>query len=100
MGDDDLHDCLSDTPQSVPTARVRDGCSVSTPGRSGGDRPGVLDVAVHLRHEALRGVEAALAAQAREEGDAQLAGVEVALEVEQVGLDEDAAARDERGPDA
>src|SRR4051812_10582716 len=67
---------------------------------SGGDRPRRLDVAVHLLHERLDAVEAPLAAQAGQEREPDLAVVEVALEVEQVGLDEHPAPGDEGGADA
>src|SRR5215213_5343533 len=100
VGDDDLHGCLSDTPQFVPTPRGWDGCSVSRSPRSGRDGARGLDVAMHLLDEPLDRIEAPLAAQPGEEGDPQLAVVEVALEVEQEGLDEHAAAGDERRPHA
>src|SRR5438128_4815137 len=59
-----------------------------------------LDVAAHLLDERVGGVEAPLAAQSRKEVQAQLAAVQVALEVEQVGLDQLAAAGLEGGTDA
>src|SRR5947207_785134 len=59
-----------------------------------------LDVALHLGDERLGGVKAPLAAQALDEVKPQLAAVEVALEVQQVGLDQLAAARLEGGPHA
>src|SRR6195256_854702 len=58
------------------------------------------DVAVHLLDERLGAVEAPLAAQPREEVQAQLAAVQVAIEVEQVGLDQLAAAGLEGGAHA
>ena len=51
-----------------------------------------LDVAAHLLHQRGGVGEAPLAAQPREEVQAQLAAVEVAVEVEDVGLDQLAAA--------
>src|SRR3954453_529165 len=62
---------------------------------SGGDRARRLDVAVHLLHERLHAVEAPLAAQACQEREPDLAVVEVAVEVEQVGLDQHATTRHE-----
>src|ERR1700687_1236426 len=47
-----------------------------------------IDVASHLLDKRLRRVEAPVAAQALEKLEAQLAAVEVAVEVEHVGLDE------------
>src|SRR3954467_9941269 len=67
---------------------------------SGRDGARGLDVAMHLVDEPLDRVEAPLAAQPGEEGDPQLALVEVALEVEQESLDEHAAAGDEGRPHA
>src|SRR5436190_7030623 len=59
-----------------------------------------LDVAVHLGDERLRAGKAPLAAQALDEVKPQLAPVEVALEVQQIGLDQLAAARLEGGAHA
>src|SRR3954468_21768906 len=56
------------------------------------ERAGGLDVAAHLLDERVHGGNAALAAQAREELDGQAAVVQVAVEVDQVGLAEDVAA--------
>src|SRR3954468_19573258 len=67
---------------------------------SGRDGARGLDVAMHLLDEPLDRVEAPLAAQPGEERDPQLAVVEVALEVEEEGLDEHAAAGDEGRPHA
>ena len=55
---------------------------------SSGDPARLVDVAVHLLDQRLDAVEAPLAAQALEEVEPQLAAVEVAVEVEQVRLDE------------
>src|ERR1700730_9049790 len=62
--------------------------------------PGSLDVPVHLLDERLHGLEAFLAAQPLEEVQAQLLAVEVALEIDQVGLDELRATGAERRPHA
>src|SRR3954451_5439349 len=59
------------------------------------DRPSLVDVPAHLIDERVDRVEALLAAQSLEELEAQRLAVEVAVEVEQEGLDELAAARDE-----
>src|SRR5438105_11599527 len=59
-----------------------------------------LDVVVHLLDDRVGGVKAPLATQSRKEVQAQLAAVQVALEVEQVGLDQLAAAGLEGGTDA
>src|SRR5918911_5459928 len=64
------------------------------------DRPGLVDVRAHLLDERLDRVEALFAAQPLEELEAQRLAVEVAVEVEQVGLDELAPAGDEHGPHA
>src|SRR5690349_25176558 len=64
------------------------------------DAPGVLHVPVHLLHERVDGVEALLAAQAVEELEPQLLPVDVAVEVEQVRLDEQPAPGLERRADA
>src|SRR3712207_9473981 len=50
-------------------------------------------VAVHLRDERLRAIETLLAAQALAEAQAQLAPVEVAVEVEQICLHQQAERR-------
>src|SRR6185503_19850239 len=69
------------------------GCSpAGGSGRRGGDRAGTFDVAPHLLDEPVDAVEAALAAQPLEELEAQRLVVEIALEVQQIGLDQLAAA--------
>src|SRR3954451_24903680 len=55
-----------------------------------------LDVATHLLDQRRRRLEAPLAADAVDELEPQLAAVEVAVEVQQERLDEQAATRDER----
>src|SRR5581483_3404493 len=52
----------------------------------------LLRVAAHLRDQVLDARKAPLAAKAGDERDAQALAVEVAVEVEQVGLDEEPAA--------
>src|SRR4051812_35474952 len=59
--------------------------------RLGHERGDLADVGVHLLHERLDGLEAALAAGALEELQPQLAAVEIALEVQQEGLDQQPA---------
>ena len=54
---------------------------------------------MHLLDQRVDRVEALLAAQALEEVQPQLAAVEVILEIEQEGLDEQPAPGDERRPD-
>src|SRR5689334_20555224 len=51
------------------------------------DRPGLRDVRAHLLDERVDRLEALLAAQPLEELEAQRLAVDVAVEVEQVGLD-------------
>src|SRR5215218_1918273 len=72
------------------TARVR--------GLAGGDLAGLVDVAAHLLDKRLDRLEALLAAQPLEELDAQVAAVQVAVVVEQVGLDQLAATGDKHRP--
>src|SRR4051794_8183649 len=67
---------------------------------SPGDGSGLVDVRAHLLDERLDRVEALLAAQALEELEAQRLAVQVAVEVEQEGLDELAAAGHEHRPHA
>src|SRR3954466_7634618 len=67
---------------------------------SPGDGAGLVDVRAHLLDERLDRVEALLAAQALEELEAQRLAVEVAVEVEQEGPDELAAAGLENRPPA
>src|SRR6185437_11376332 len=62
------------------------------------DLPRALDVCPHLLLERLGAVEAALAAQPLDELERQRLAVEVAVEVEDVGLDQLAATGVERGP--
>src|SRR5690242_15537997 len=64
------------------------------------DRPGLVDVRAHLLDERLDRVEALLAAQPLEELEAKRPAVQIAVEVEQIGLDELAAAGHEHRPDA
>ena len=66
--------------------------------RSGADLARLGHVALHLLHERVHGLEALLAAHPLQEGDAQRLAVEVALEVDQVRLDQQAAAGLEGGP--
>src|SRR6185436_19106965 len=63
-------------------------------------RPGLVDVAVHLLDERLDRLEALLAAQPLEELEPQRLPVQVAVEVEQERLDQLAAARDEHRSNA
>ena len=56
----------------------------------------LLDVAVHLRDQLVDRVEALLAPHPLQERDPQRLAVEVAVEVDQVGLDQQAAAGLER----
>ena len=49
---------------------------------------GLVDVALHLLHEGLDRVEALLAPQPGDEPDLDVLAVEVAVEVEQVGLEQ------------
>src|ERR671933_1372436 len=84
---------------SPPVAGGRE-VRVRTCPRSGGQPARVLDVAMHLLDQRVGAVEAPLAAEALEEVQAQLATVEVALEVEQVGLHEEPAPGLERGAHA
>src|SRR6185437_8042386 len=80
------------TSPALPSTRP----GICPPSRSSGrDRPRVLDVAAHLLHQRLDGLEALLAAQALEELHPQRRAVEVAVEVHEEGLDELAAAGDE-----
>src|SRR4051795_5102693 len=67
---------------------------------SGRDGARGLDVAMHLLDEPLDRLEVPLAGQPGEERARQLSVVEVALEVEEEGLDEHAAAGDEGRPHA
>src|SRR2546427_1522761 len=83
----------------IGAERLADGRLTS--GRVRGDKLArALDVPAHLLHERVGAVEATLAAQSREEVQAQLAAVQVALEVEQVGLDQLPAAGLEGGAHA
>lgn len=72
---------------TVASARVRPG---RPRGSACGDPAGLVDVALDLRHELVDPVEPLLAAQPLEELQLDLLAVEVALEVEQVGLDQHA----------
>ena len=86
VGHDNTHFWLAYVPRTRGVNLVR----ASTP-RRGGSRPRPA----HLLDQRVDAVEAALAAQALEEIQAQLAAVDVAVEVEQERLDEQAAAGDE-----
>src|SRR4051812_40610688 len=55
---------------------------------SGRDGPGLLDIAAHLLDEVVDAREAPLAAQPLEELDRELFAVQIAVPVDQVGLDE------------
>src|SRR3954451_25443284 len=59
--------------------------------RRGTDFAGLIDVPAHLGDELVDRVEALLAPQPLEEGDPQGLTVEIAVEIEQVGLDQQAA---------
>src|SRR5919109_355444 len=91
------------SPNWAMISRLRSWVSVMRQRRVAGsscDRPGLADVAAHLLDERLDRLEALLAAQPLEELKAQRLPVEVAVEVEQVGLDELAAAGLEHRPHA
>src|SRR5437588_4005628 len=81
-------------PKRATSSCLRSAVTVIRPDRSksGADLPGPLDVASDLRHQLLHRGEEPLAAQALDEVDAQLRAVQVALEVDQVGLDQHPAA--------
>src|SRR4051794_4311965 len=64
---------------------------------SGREFPRALDVAVHLIHEGVDGREPTLAPQPREELQPKFGPVQVAGEIEDVGLDQDATTGLERG---
>src|SRR3954454_22876527 len=86
------------SPNWVMISRLRSAVRLMRERRVAGssrDGPGLVDVRAHLLDEGLDRLEASLAAQALEELEAQRLAVEVAVEVEQEGLDELAAARDE-----
>src|ERR1700760_4486213 len=72
-------------PRTVPSAAAGGGL-----GEVGADPSGFLDVAVHLRDQRVDAFVGDLVAQLLDEGDAQVLAVEVALEVDQVGLDQHA----------
>src|SRR3954452_4987130 len=61
---------------------------------------GFLDVAMHLRDEVLDPGKAPLAAQPGDERDPQRLTVEVAVEVDQIGLDQESAPGLEGRPNA
>src|SRR5829696_8962396 len=79
-------------------AEVRWRNSASGGGRA--DLTRLVHVAPHLRDELVDRLEAPLAAQALEERDPQRLPVEIAVEVQKVGLDQQAATGLERGTDA
>src|SRR3954452_11114700 len=62
--------------------------------------PRLLDIPGHLRDQIVDGREAPLAAQALDELDGELLAVEIALPVDEVGLDQLVAAGLELGPHA
>src|SRR3954454_10091018 len=79
------------SPNWVTISRLRSAVRLMRERRvagSSGDGPGLVDVRAHLLDERLDRVEAPLAAQALEEFEAQRLAVEVAVEVEQIRLDE------------
>src|SRR5215210_7817473 len=82
----------------VISLRPRRWRELIAPSARRGDPLRLFDVAVHLRDQLLDRVEALLAAQALEERDAQDLAVDVLVEVDQVGFDEQAAAGGERWP--
>src|SRR6185312_15771698 len=69
-------------------------------GEIGTDPARVLDVGVHLFDQRIDVVEGELRAQSLDEGDAQRLAVEVAVEVDQEGLDQDPEVGVEGGPGA
>src|SRR6185436_13430081 len=74
--------------RSRPPASTRE-----SDGRAGvGDPLRRLDVPVHLLHELVHRVEPLLAAQPLQERDAERLAVDVGVEADQVGLDQEAAA--------
>ena len=95
MRDDDVHGHASDTPDSVtqpPTQRM---FGLAADRYAATARASCTSRCICSTSASTR-VEAALAAQPGEEREPQLAVVEVAVEVEQVGLDEHAAPGHER----
>src|SRR5829696_9946257 len=89
MRDDDVHCHLLARSRIVPPSYRRMYGSDAL--ASTGDRARLQHVAVHLLHQRLDRVEAALPAEAGEEREPQLAVVEIALVIEQERLDEHAA---------
>src|SRR5918998_1911761 len=99
----------SPRPYSATISRFLSAVSVIEPetvaaetslGTGVGDLARLHQIALHLVHEGVHGVEALLAAHALEEGDPQCLAVEVSLEPDQVRLHEQAAAAVEGGPHA